>query len=270
MIDIGANLTDARFAADLADTLARARHAGVAHIIVTGTNLASSAAAIALCGTLPDYLSCTSGIHPHDAARAPANWQFALRELARAPAVRAIGETGLDFNRDFSPRAVQERVFETQLEIAADLALPVFVHDRDTDGHLAALLRRHRTGLVGVVVHCFTGTAKELDALLSLDCYIGITGWVCDERRGTELARLVPRIPADRLLIETDAPYLTPRSLPVRPRPQRNEPAFLGHIAARVAALRNEDVTALAAATSANARRLFRLPLHPAPPAKPD
>ena len=258
MIDIGANLTDPRFAPDLSAVLDRAASAGISHIIVTGTQLANSADAITLCRSRPGLLSCTVGIHPHVAARAPAGWADSLRDLAAAPAVRAIGETGLDFLRDFSPRDVQERVFATQLELAAELALPVFVHDRDSAGRVTQMLGAHRARLAGVVVHCFTGNSRALDALLALDCYIGITGWVCDERRGQELARLVTRIPADRLLLETDAPYLAPRSL--EPRPRRNEPAFLAHIAVTVAALRDEDPTTVANTTSANARRLFRLP----------
>lgn len=259
MIDIGANLTDTRFANDLPEVLVRARAAGVSHIVVTGTNLANSAAAVALCAAWPAYLSATCGIHPHDAARAPAQWPTRLHELALSRHVRAIGETGLDFNRNISPRHVQEQVFAQQLEIAAAMALPLFVHDRDSDGRVAAMLADCRTELCDVVVHCFTGDGAALEALLALDCYIGITGWVCDERRGGELAKLVPRIPSNRLLIETDAPFLTPRSLPQRPRPQRNEPAFLPHIAATVAMLRGEPTSALIAITHANARRLFRL-----------
>ena len=260
MIDIGANLADPRFANDLPLVIARAQAAGVGHVIVTGTNLPRSATAATLRDRWPQYLSCTAGIHPHEAAHAPADWLPQLRDLAARSQVCAIGETGLDFNRDFSPRAVQESVFSAQLQLAITLALPVFVHDRDSHGRVAALLSDYRAALVGVVVHCFTGTGDDLNALLALDCHIGITGWVCDERRGATLAALLPRIPSNRLLIETDAPYLTPRSLPTRPRPQRNEPAFLPHIAATVAALRNETVAEVSAATTANARRLFRLP----------
>ena len=204
-------------------------------------------------------------MHPHYAAQAPADFCVQLRGLVdMTSSVRAIGETGLDFNRDLSPRAVQQRVFEAQLELAAQLQLPVFVHDRDSHGQVAAILARYRNALPDVVVHCFTGDADALDELLALDCHIGITGWVCDERRGSGLAELVPRIPPDRLLIETDAPYLLPRSLNLRsqagPRLRRNEPAFLVEVAQRIATLRNCSITQIAAETSTNARRFFRSP----------
>ena len=262
LFDIGANLTDRQFSSDLPQTLQRARAAGVTHIVVTGTDLSNSHAAVQLSAGDPQLLSCCVGVHPHYAAQVPEDFCTQLRQLvAMTPGVRAIGETGLDFNRDLSPRPVQQRVFEAQLELAAQLQLPVFVHDRDSQGHVAAILARYRHALTDVVVHCFTGDADTLDALLALDCHIGITGWVCDERRGNDLAALVPRIPTERLLIETDAPYLLPRSLQLRPRPRRNEPAFLGEVAQRIAILRECSLADVAAQTTANARRFFRLPV---------
>ena len=261
LIDIGANLTDRQFSQNLPQTLQRARDAGVVHIVLTGTDLANSAGAVQLCATDPHLLSACVGVHPHYAADVPDDFCAQLRLLAcNAPGVRAIGETGLDFNRDRSPRPVQQRIFEAQLELAIALQLPVFVHDRDSHGQVAATLARYRKSLPDVVVHCFTGDADTLDALLALDCHIGITGWVCDERRGNSLAELVPRIPDERLLIETDAPYLLPRSLTLRPRPRRNEPAFLVAVAQRIAELRQCNVEQIAAQTTANARRFFRLP----------
>lgn len=256
-IDIGVNLTDRRFAADRDAVLARAFAAGVEHVVITGTDIEHSSAAIAACGAAPARLSCCVGVHPHVAASVAPDFAATLRALAGSTAVRAIGETGLDYDRDFSPRPVQRAVFAAQLELAAALRLPVFVHDRASAGDVARIIAEHRQALVGVVVHCFTGSESELHALLALDCHIGITGWVCDERRGTELARLVPAIPENRLLLETDAPWLVPRTL--RPRPQRNEPALLPEIGRVVAALRGCSVETLAAATTANARRFFRL-----------
>ena len=256
-IDIGVNLTDRRFALDLAAVVGRASAAGVDRIIVTGTDLAHSRAAIALCARMPGMLSCCVGVHPPVAAAVGDELLPELRMLAGNPGVCAIGETGLDYDRDHSPRARQREVFASQLALAAELQLPVFVHDRASAGDVVAMLREHRAALVDVVVHCFTGTGAELEALLALDCHIGITGWVCDERRGGELAGLVPQIPADRLLLETDAPWLTPRTL--KPRPPRNEPALLPEIGRVVAGLRGCAVTELASRTTANARRFFRL-----------
>src|SRR5262249_4358658 len=145
--------------------------------------------------------------------------------------VRAVGECGLDFNRDFSPRPVQERWFAAQLALAAALDKPVFLHERDAHARFVAILKEAPP--VRGVVHCFTGTRAELDVYLEMGLHIGITGWICDERRGAGLAALVRHVPLDRLLVETDAPFLVPRDL--RPRPAHNEPAFLPHIAQTVA-----------------------------------
>jgi TatD DNase family protein len=265
MIDIGANLTHPSFASDLPEVLARARATGVSHIVVTGTDLGASAAAVALAASEPGFLSATAGIHPHAAAEAPDGWQQRLLAQCAGTGVVAVGETGLDFHRNYSPADVQERVFRDQLAIAAELGLPVFVHDRDSQGRVAHVLGAFRARLPRVVVHCFTGTAEDLAAYRDLDCHVGITGWVCDERRGQHLAALVPRIAADRLMIETDAPYLLPRTLRPAPRSRRNEPAFLPCVAARISELRGEDLGTVVAETARNAREFFGL----RPPAEP-
>jgi TatD DNase family protein len=188
----------------------------------------------------------------------------ALRELVVSKpspdgAIVAIGECGLDYNRNFSPPDAQRQCFEAQLALAAELGKPVFLHERDAFGDFSAILKKYRACLPGVVVHCFTGNEAELEAYIALDCYIGITGWVCDERRGNHLIPLLQKIPADRLLLETDAPYLLPRCLPksVRGKSGRNEPRFLPAIAAFTAEALGKTVEQLAAETSANAGRLF-------------
>jgi len=183
-----------------------------------------------------------------------------LADLARAPEVRAVGETGLDFNRDFSPRADQERVFVAQLETAARIGKPLFLHQRDAHQRFLAILREYLPSVPAAVVHCFTDGAAELDDYLDLGLYIGITGWICDERRGAHLREIVGRVPADRLMIETDAPYLLPRDLQPRPKSRRNEPAYLPHIAEAIARARGERPEDLAAAATATARRFFDLP----------
>ena len=257
--DIGVNLTHRRFAHDLPAVLARARAAGVGTLVLTGTSVGGSRAALALARGQPGLL-CTAGIHPHDARSFDDGALAALRELAAAPEVRAIGECGLDFDRDFSPRPAQERCFSAQLALAAELGLPVFLHERAAHTRFLGILAEHRPRLRAAVVHCFTGSGPELDAYLALGCHIGITGWICDERRGQHLRELVPRIPADRLMVETDAPFLTPRDLRPQPAGGRNEPALLPHVGAALARARGEPPEALAAATTRTAAAFFARP----------
>ncbi|MBY4676923.1 TatD family hydrolase [Marinobacterium arenosum] len=259
-IDIGVNLTDKRFADQQAELVETARAAGVGPLIVTGTDARSSEMALALCRQI-DGLYCTAGVHPHDAKQVTNETLTALRQLCQADEVIAVGETGLDFNRNFSPPEQQVRVFEAQLELAAECGLPLFLHERDAHQRQLEMLTSHRDQLHGGVAHCFTGSKRELFNYLDLDLYIGITGWVCDERRGDELRRLIPHIPLDRLLLETDAPYLLPRDLRPKPKGGRNEPRFLPHIAAAVAALQNNPLEELQQACFENTQRLFRLPL---------
>ncbi len=259
LVDIGVNLTSRRFRDDREAVCLRALEQGVGTLIVTGTSLEESRAAAALCGDAPLTLRATAGVHPHGAA----DWDDAtareIAALARQAGVVAIGETGLDFNRDFSPRPAQERAFHAQLELAAECALPVFIHQRDAHQRLLGILREHRDRLVDGVVHCFTDTTEALHDYLDLGLHIGVTGWICDERRGAALQQAVADIPAGRLMVETDAPWLLPRGLRPKPAGGRNEPAFLPHVVASVAHYRGETPEALAAHTTATARRFFRL-----------
>lgn len=259
MIDIGLNLSNPQFDADRDAVVQRARDAGVEALILTGTDLAESRAAADLAQRWPGYAFSTAGVHPHDARHWDAASGDALRQLASLPQVVAIGECGLDFNRDISPRPAQEAAFSAQLELAAELQLPVFMHCRDAHARFVALLEPWLPRLPAAVLHCFTGNGDELAECLALGLHIGITGWVCDERRGEELRTLVPRIPAGRLMIETDAPYLQPRDLSPKPKSRRNEPAFLAHIAATIADLRGEPVEQLLRHTRTTSRAFFRL-----------
>lgn len=259
-VDIGVNLSHARFACDREAVIARAREAGVDCLLVTGVDQQTSRAALALAERHPAHLRATAGFHPHHASDWTSSSGDALRALAADQLVVAIGETGLDFNRVFSPRPSQERAFAAQLEIAAELGLPVFLHQRDAADRFIAILREFRDQLPAAVAHCFTDSRDTLYRLLDLDCHIGITGWLCDERRGSALRACVADIPDARLLIETDAPFLTPRDLRPKPAGGRNEPAFLPHIAAATAALRGTTVDHIALCTTDNARRVFSLP----------
>ncbi len=259
MIDIGVNLTHTEFSADLDAVMARAREAGVQCQVVTGCDADHSRQAIQLAQAYPGELYATAGIHPHEASGFDRHSLVTLEALAASPEVVALGECGLDFNRDYSPRDQQEYCFEAQLELAASLQLPVFLHQRDAHPRFMAILSRYRDQLVDAVAHCFTGDGEELAACLDMDLHIGITGWICDERRGRELQQLVRRIPADRLMIETDAPYLLPRDLKPRPRSRRNEPMYLAHVCAAVAHWREEPMQQVAQSTTETARRFFRL-----------
>ena len=258
LIDIGVNLTHDSFAADREQVMARAHAAGVCQLIVTGATLAASAAALELARSYPERLYATAGVHPHHASELNHDQLPRLRALLAEPGVVAVGECGLDYHRNYSPAAAQRQAFALQLALAAEIGRPLFLHQRDAHQDFSAALREHRGTLRGVA-HCFTGGAAELDAYLELGLHIGITGWICDERRGQHLHALVARIPAGRLLLETDAPYLLPRDLQPRPAARRNEPAFLPHIAATVARLRGETLAACCAHTSAAARALFGL-----------
>jgi TatD DNase family protein len=257
IVDIGVNLGHRSFANDRDAVISRAVAAGVRTLIATGTSVRGSQDAHALARSKPGVIWSTAGVHPHDAARCDGATIGALRKLAAAPEVVAIGECGLDFNRDFSPRPVQIEWFKKQAELARELGMPLFLHERDACAAFNEVLDAVKPAAELVVVHCFTGDAASLQQYLKRGYNIGITGWICDERRGTHLRSLVKTIPADRLLVETDAPFLTPRDLRPKPAEGRNEPAFLVHIIKAIAKCRGEAPEALAATTTANARRIF-------------
>ena len=259
LIDIGANLGHESFQHDLDAVLERAHAHGVGRMIVTGASDEGSRQALALARAYPGKLFATAGVHPHHAIDYNDATDVQLRELTRDPAVRAVGETGLDYNRNYSPREVQLQVFERQLQMAVEVQLPVFLHQRDAHADFIALLRRFRDKLPGAVVHCFTDTGEALRDYLALDCHIGITGWICDERRGSHLRELVREIPANRLMIETDAPYLLPRTVRPQPPHRRNEPMYLKHICEEIARDRGESVEITAANSTATAEAFFAL-----------
>ncbi len=259
LIDIGSNLTHESFGADREAVLARALEAGVVHEVVTGADLASSRAAAALARAHPGLLSSTAGVHPHHASGFGTSSPEQFRELLLAPEVVAVGECGLDYFRDFSPRGAQRAAFIAQLEIAVAVRKPAFLHQREAHEDFVAILADYSPRLVGGVAHCFTGGIAELEAYLALGLSIGVTGWICDERRGAALRATAPRIPADRLMLETDAPYLLPRDLVPRPKSRRNEPANLPHIARAVADLRGESPASVGRSATENARRFFGL-----------
>jgi TatD DNase family protein len=259
LVDIGANLTHESFADDRAAVMARALEAGVTRLVVTGADLEGSRAAAALARADPRRLWSTAGVHPHHAAGFDAATRDRLYELLREPQVVAVGECGLDYFRNFSTPAAQRAAFAAQLELAVTLAKPVFLHQRDSHADFMTILRDFRGRLPAGVAHCFTGDRAQLDDYLEFGLYIGITGWVCDERRGAHLKDIIPAIPAERLMVETDAPYLLPRDLDPKPKSRRNEPMYLPHVVQSVARIRGESFAQVARSSTATAVQFFGL-----------
>ncbi len=260
LVDIGANLTHDSFKHDLDAVLARAADAKVQQLVVTGATREGSRESLALARAHPGRLFATAGVHPHHALEVTDEAIIELRDLLAQPEVVAVGECGLDYFRDFSPRHAQRRAFEQQLELAVECGKPLFLHQRDAHDDFLAILKPYLARTGPAVVHCFTGDERALMESLDAGCFIGITGWLCDERRGQHLRELVKRIPADRLMVETDCPYLLPRTLRPAPKDRRNEPSFLPHIVEELARDRGEDIATTAAATTGAARAFFRLP----------
>jgi len=254
MIDIGVNINHNDYLKDLEETLLQCHQAGVEGIICIASDLSESKKIQILCEKHPQ-MWFTLGCHPHQAK----SWTTAsaekLNKLIKQKRPVAVGETGLDFNRNYSTREEQIYAFEQQIDIAKEHNLPLYLHERDAHLDMLTILKRHYHGEVKGVVHCFTGSKDALHAYLDLGLYIGITGWVCDERRGQDLQEAIPYIPNDKLLLETDAPYLLPRN--IRPRPKRNHPKYLPWVAAEVARLKGIHVDDLVQQTQKNTSRLF-------------
>ncbi len=262
-IDAGVNLFSEQFSKDRLEMLERAAAHGVAQVLLIASDVAEARLNIDFCqatalqqGTTLPKLMTTAGIHPHQAANAAEDWQPVLTQLCSNPWVVAVGECGLDFNRMFSPAAQQLAVFEQQLAISQQLGKPVYLHERDAFEPQLRLLQSQQ--IHHGIAHCFTGDSVQLRAYLDLGLYIGITGWLCDERRGQSLVDALNYLPLDRIILETDAPYLLPRNLSNKPKSRRNEPAFVHAIAERVAALKGCDVHSVARASQRNLQQLLQ------------
>ncbi len=258
LVDIGVNLAHRSFHADRDEVVRRAFATGVGTMVVTGTSVAASEEAVRIAREYPGQIFATAGVHPHDSRNCTEATIPEVRRLAAAREVAAIGECGLDFNRNFSPRPEQEKWFEAQVVLAEELQMPLFLHERDARERFCQILSAARKR-VPAVIHCFTGSDEDLSAYLDLGLYIGITGWICDERRGTHLRELVKRVPLGRLMVETDAPFLLPRTMPQRPKHGRNEPAFLPYVLQTVADCLGKAPAEVALVTTQTARQFFRL-----------
>jgi TatD DNase family protein len=258
IVDIGVNLAHRSFRADRKQVIERAFAAGVRRMVITGTSVGGSQEGVQIAREYPGQLFATAGVHPHYSRNCTGSTISELRHLATHEEVVAIDECGLDFNRDFSPPPQQEKWYEAQVALTEELQKPLFLHERDARRRFCEILAAGRKG-VPAVLHCFTGAREELKTYLNMGLHIGITGWICDERRGAHLRELVKEIPLDRLMIETDAPFLAPRTMPSKPKDSRNEPAYLMHVLLAVAECLAKPAAAMAEATTKTARAFFRL-----------
>jgi len=259
VIDIGVNSTNQRLYHQLETITHDAQNAGVIHQIITGTSIETSQKALQICQTLPGYFSSTAGCHPHDAKDFKSTDEHILIELAKEPSVVAIGECGLDFNRNYSPQDIQLEVFEQQIEIAGKVSLPLFMHQRDAHQQFIEILSSYKNQFSCGVIHCYTEGKDFLKDYLDLGLYIGITGWLCDEKRGKDLQEAVKYIPHDRIMIETDSPYLLPANITPKPKSRTNVPANLPWISKRLAQLLDMKPDMIAKITTNNARKFFNL-----------
>ncbi|WP_133405731.1 TatD family hydrolase [Parashewanella tropica] len=256
-IDIGVNLVGSKLEHRLDTVLQEANQHHVEAMVIIGSDLDESADVINTCSHYPNQLFATAGVHPHHASSWNSHSRNRLIELAKHPQVVAIGECGLDFNRNYSPKQDQLYAFEQQLHIAAELNKPIYMHCRDAHDEFIELLSKYRSAIPKAVLHCFTGDTKQLQDCLAMDLYIGVTGWICDERRGQELAEAVKHIPDNRILLETDSPYLIPRNLKPKPKSGTNYPKYLPNIAATIADLRGQPLKDLAEQCYKNTLNFF-------------
>ena len=257
LFDICFNFTSSKFRDDEQGYLQRALEAGVSHFLITGSDQQDSQLAIELADRYQQGMYATTGVHPHLAKNWQQNTRNILKSLANNERVKAIGEAGLDYNRNFSTHEQQELAFRQQIELSIECQKPLFLHERDAHQKFLSILQEYKNDIGATVVHCFTGDQQALENYLKMGLYIGITGWICDERRGGHLHELVKTIPQDRLLIETDAPYLFPRTYQPRPKKMTNEPAYLPHIAEQIAYHRGDSVETLYRYTMDNSLRFL-------------
>lgn len=280
LVDIGANLTHPSFKDDLEQVIARSKQAGMVKLLITGTSEKTSEEASAMASKDPKFLYFTAGVHPHDAKDCHPDTINKLEKLCSDPQCVAVGECGLDFNRNFSPPDVQKIVFEKQVELADRLGKPLFVHERDAHDEMVTILSRHKEVLPRTVIHCFTGTFIQAESYVSMGCFIGLTGffWKDKTENGVKFALTERKIPLDKLMLETDAPFnyakINDKKIPFTIRERisekardlhkfssfkRNEPSSLLTTCELVAAYMNIDPKTVAAKTTANAIRFFRL-----------
>ena len=240
--DIACNFTSDRFENDLDEVINQAIINNITKFGLICSRLSDIDKLLEIYNRYSKDMFFTIGVHPHHANEINEEYLKKLKEVINNNNPHAIGETGLDFFRNLSTYEEQIFAFEEQIKIAIDTNKPLFLHQRDSHDDFIKILRKYSSDINKSVVHCFTGTKEQLNDYLELDCYIGVTGWICDAKRNVELRKTIKNIPLERLMIETDCPYLIPKNLEEKPKNNRNEPTYLNHIANEVATLMKKDI----------------------------
>ena len=256
--DIACNFTSERFDKDLDDVINRAITNKITKFGLICSRLSDIDKLLKIYDKYSKHMFCTIGVHPHHANEINDQYLKKLKEAVNLNDPDAIGETGLDFFRNLSTYDEQIYAFEEQIKIAIDTNKPLFLHQRDSHDDFIKILREYSSDINKAVVHCFTGTQEQLEDYLELDCYIGVTGWICDEKRNVELRKTIKNIPLEKLMIETDCPYLIPKNLPNKPKNNRNEPINLNHIVNEIAVLMEIDIDSLRKQTFKNTINYFK------------
>ena len=256
-IDIACNFTHESFKHNLDEVINNAEQAGVGKFVLLCASLADIDPIKVIQDNAPEKYFISAGIHPHHATEIlEINYDALLNKL-KSISPNAIGETGLDYFRNISPPDIQKKSFGMHIEIAKELSLPLYLHQRDAHGDFIRIIKENISNFPKFVVHCFTGTQAELDEYLELGAYIGLTGWICDAKRNIDLRKSIKNIPIEKMMIETDSPYLIPKNLMVKPNKNINEPKYLPHIANEICELTGYDLEELKSATSNNAIEFF-------------
>ena len=256
-IDIACNFTHESFKHNLDEVINNAEEEGVEKFVLLCASLADIDPIKVIQNNTPEKFFISAGIHPHNATEIlEINYDALLKKL-KSINPNAIGETGLDYFRNISPPDIQKKSFGMHIEIAKELSLPLYLHQRDAHGDFIRIIKENISNFPKFVVHCFTGTQTELDEYLELGAYIGLTGWICDAKRNIDLRKSIKNIPIDRMMIETDCPYLIPKNLPIKPKKNINEPKYLPHIANEIAELKGIEIEELKIATRENAIKFF-------------
>ena len=256
-IDIACNFTHESFKHNLDEVINNAEQEGVEKFVLLCASLADIDPIKVIQNNAPEKYFISAGIHPHHATEILEINHDALLNKLKSISPNAIGETGLDYFRNISPPDIQKKSFGMHIEIAKELSLPLYLHQRDAHGDFIRIIKENISNFPKFVVHCFTGTQAELDEYLELGAYIGLTGWICDAKRNIDLRKSIKNIPIEKMMIETDSPYLIPKNLMVKPKKNINEPKYLPHIANEICELTGYDLEELKSATSNNAIEFF-------------
>ena len=256
-IDIACNFTHESFKHNLDEVINNAEQEGVEKFVLLCASLADIGPIKVIQNNAPEKYFISAGIHPHHATEILEINHDALLNKLKSISPNAIGETGLDYFRNISPPDIQKKSFGMHIEIAKELSLPLYLHQRDAHGDFIRIIKENISNFPKFVVHCFTGTQAELDEYLELGAYIGLTGWICDAKRNIDLRKSIKNIPIEKMMIETDSPYLIPKNLMIKPNKNINEPKYLPHIANEICELTGYDLEELKSATSNNAIEFF-------------